>query len=75
MNSMIRKILIFFIRIYQIVLRPLIPTTCRFYPSCSEYCKESILVHGIGRGILLGIWRILRCQPFSHGGLDMVKKS
>ncbi len=75
MNSMIRKFLIFFIRIYQIVLRPLIPTTCRFYPSCSEYCKESILVHGIWRGILLGVWRILRCQPFGQGGFDMVKKS
>lgn len=50
---------------------------CRFIPSCSQYTIEAILKHGFFKGILLGAWRILRCNPFSKGGFDKVpdKKS
>jgi putative membrane protein insertion efficiency factor len=50
---------------------------CRFIPSCSQYTIEAILKHGFFKGVLLGAWRILRCNPFSKGGFDKVpdKKS
>lgn len=44
---------------------------CRFYPSCSEYVKLSILRHGVTAGLLRGIWRVMRCNPFSRGGIDV----
>lgn len=43
---------------------------CPFYPTCSEYARRAILEHGIFHGILLGIWRILRCHPWTKGGVD-----
>lgn len=46
---------------------------CGFYPSCSEYTYQSIEKFGLIRGIFKGVWRILRCNPWSHGGLDPVK--
>ena len=50
---------------------------CRYVPSCSEYTLEAILKHGFFVGLILGVWRILRCNPWSHGGFDKVpdKKS
>ncbi|MCR5223684.1 MAG: membrane protein insertion efficiency factor YidD [Bacilli bacterium] len=47
---------------------------CKFYPTCSEYMIQAIEYHGLLIGILKGIWRILRCNPFSKGGYDPVKK-
>ena len=46
---------------------------CKFYPTCSEYTKQAIQKYGIGKGILLGVGRILRCNPFSKGGYDPLK--
>lgn len=60
------------IRLYQRCLSPLLPATCRFHPTCSAYGVEALRVHGLGRGMLLLVWRILRCQPFSRGGYDPV---
>ena len=68
-----QKIALFLIKIYQSFSK-LTPRTCRFYPTCSEYMIEAIEFHGLFKGILLGIWRILRCNPFSKGGYDPVKK-
>lgn len=50
---------------------------CRYIPSCSQYTKEAIIKHGFFYGVMLGIWRILRCNPWSKGGFDKVpdKKS
>lgn len=59
--------------LYQRRVSPLLPPACRFHPSCSDYCAESIRRHGLGRGLLLGAWRLLRCQPFSRGGFDPVR--
>ncbi len=60
------------LRVYQRVLSPLMPAACRFYPTCSHYAYEAIEVHGTRRGAWLAFQRLLRCQPFSQGGLDPV---
>ncbi|MFH1632138.1 MAG: membrane protein insertion efficiency factor YidD [bacterium] len=43
---------------------------CRFYPSCSEYCRQAVLKHGIVRGYSKGVWRVLHCHPWTDGGID-----
>jgi hypothetical protein len=53
-------------------LHSLSPGGCRFVPSCSEYAASAITTHGPLRGVALAIWRLLRCHPFSRGGLDQV---
>ncbi|HWI41565.1 MAG TPA: membrane protein insertion efficiency factor YidD [Verrucomicrobiae bacterium] len=71
---MIRLGLTALIRFYQNFISPLKGSTCRFYPSCSEYSLQAIEVHGVLRGCLLGFCRIIRCQPFHPGGYDPVKR-
>lgn len=61
------------IRFYQLVSSPF-PSPCRYSPSCSNYAIEAVRVHGAIRGGVMGIWRILRCNPFSRGGSDPVPK-
>ena len=46
---------------------------CKYYPSCSQYMKQAVEKYGVGKGVLLGIYRILRCNPFSKGGYDPLK--
>ncbi|MGD8719530.1 MAG: membrane protein insertion efficiency factor YidD [Candidatus Zixiibacteriota bacterium] len=65
-------VLIALIRVYQYTLGPLMPMTCRFEPSCSRYAVEAVRKHGPWRGFVLATWRILRCNPFNHGGYDPV---
>jgi len=60
------------IKIYRYLLSPWIGNSCRFYPSCSHYGEEAIQHHGVFKGSLLTIWRILRCNPWSAGGIDPV---
>jgi len=58
------------VRLYQILLSPMFPPSCRFSPSCSEYAIEALRKYGIIRGSLKAVWRVLRCNPFSAGGYD-----
>jgi putative membrane protein insertion efficiency factor len=62
-----------FLKVYKIVVSPLLPRACRFEPTCSEYAKEAIERYGVGKGLLLGLKRLCRCQPFSAGGFDPVR--
>lgn len=71
MNAL-RRLFVLPIRLYQRLISPLMPPACRFEPSCSEYGARAILAHGVLKGSLLAVWRILRCQPFGRGGLDPV---
>ncbi len=67
-----KKIVINLIMLYKKYLSPLKKTKCPYYPTCSDYGLEAIKKHGILKGGLLTVWRILRCNPFSKGGYDPV---
>ena len=67
-----KRLVIGIIRLYQKGLSPLLGEHCRFTPTCSQYMIEAIQVKGLLKGMLLGTWRILRCNPFSRGGYDPV---
>jgi putative membrane protein insertion efficiency factor len=67
-----RRAMIALVRGYKKYISPLLPPSCRFTPTCSEYAMEAIQKHGAWKGGLLAIWRILRCNPFCKGGYDPV---
>jgi putative membrane protein insertion efficiency factor len=67
-----RRCLAGLIRGYQIVLSPLLPPSCRFYPSCSQYALEAVNRHGAMKGTWLAARRLARCHPFNPGGYDPV---
>jgi putative membrane protein insertion efficiency factor len=58
---------------YKRWLSPLLPQACRFYPTCSEYMAEAVRRYGALRGVWLGLKRLVRCHPFTAGGLDPVR--
>ena len=57
---------------YRYTISPILPPTCRFHPSCSAYTLRAVQTHGVGKGVVLGVWRLLRCNPWNLGGLDPV---
>lgn len=57
---------------YRATLSRIMPNICRFEPSCSEYMRDALLTHGPFKGLALGCWRLLRCQPFGTSGYDPV---
>lgn len=65
-----KTILIMIINIYQKAISQFLPSTCGFYPTCSEYTKKAIIKYGIIKGVYLGIKRILKCNPYNKGGYD-----
>ncbi len=69
-----KYIFIGLIRFYQIFIGPLLPRVCRFEPSCSQYFLEALQKKGFCKGMIMGIYRILRCHPFCEGGYDPVDK-
>ena len=62
------------IRLYQRWISPALPRRCKYEPTCSAYSAEAIQRFGVIRGTVLACWRILRCNPFSHGGFDPVRE-
>ncbi len=60
------------VRGYQLIVSPWFAPTCRYYPSCSQYAIDALRLHGPARGTLLAGWRLLRCNPWSKGGVDHV---
>ena len=67
--------LILLVRLYQVTLSHWVGRQCRFVPSCSNYFIEAVRTHGPLRGAGLGLWRILRCNPFGKGGFDPVARA
>ncbi len=61
------------IRAWSRFVSPLLPPRCKYYPSCSAYATQAIERYGILRGLVLAVWRLLRCNPWSHGGFDPVE--
>jgi hypothetical protein len=69
----IKGLFIFLIKGYQKIISPILPPSCRFYPTCSNYGIEAISKYGVIIGGLKTAWRILRCNPFNKGGYDPVR--
>jgi len=59
--------------LYRLTFGALFPTTCKYHPSCSQYAIDAFREKGLIRGSFLAAWRVLRCNPWSHGGFDPVR--
>uniref|UniRef100_A0A7C4AC50 Putative membrane protein insertion efficiency factor n=1 Tax=Fundidesulfovibrio putealis TaxID=270496 RepID=A0A7C4AC50_9BACT len=70
-----QRLILALIAIYRYCLSPLIPGHCRFEPSCSEYARQAVLRFGAPIGVLLAVWRVLRCQPLCSPGYDPVPET
>jgi len=66
------RLLVRLVDLYRTRVSPLLPPLCRFEPSCSAYAREALLRHGSVKGMLLAVWRVLRCNPLCKGGHDPV---
>jgi putative membrane protein insertion efficiency factor len=71
-RSGIASVLVALLTGYKRLISPILPSACRFYPTCSVYMREAILLHGSARGVWLGLRRLGRCHPFHEGGADPV---
>lgn len=74
LKQLFQRFVISMLIFYKSAISPYLGSNCRFYPSCSDYAKESIIVHGFLKGTFWAMWRLLRCNPLSKGGFDPVKK-
>jgi len=72
LGSGLTAVLVLMVRVYQFTLRPILGGQCRFVPSCSEYFIEAVRRRGPAVGLVLGLWRILRCHPLGKSGYDPV---
>lgn len=70
--SALRRIAVLPITAYQRVISPAMPRRCKYHPTCSDYAAQAVREYGILRGSVLAGWRLLRCNPWSHGGFDPV---
>ncbi|HYN50340.1 MAG TPA: membrane protein insertion efficiency factor YidD [Thermoleophilaceae bacterium] len=61
------------IRLYQRAISPALPARCKYHPSCSAYAVAAVRRYGVMRGVVLAGWRLMRCNPWSHGGVDFVE--
>jgi len=67
-----RQAATFSLKLYKSLVSPFLPASCRYVPTCSEYAAEAVARYGVLRGAALGLWRLLRCNPFARGGYDPV---
>jgi putative membrane protein insertion efficiency factor len=70
--SRVARVLLFAVRVYQTFFSALMPSACKFYPTCSHYAAEAVRLYGARRGSRLALRRLLRCHPFTRGGVDLV---
>ena len=68
-----RKLIVAILRLYKLIVSPMLPSACRYYPSCSEYMRQAVEKYGPARGVWMGLKRVARCHPFHGGGLDPVR--
>lgn len=68
-----QRIIIGALRGYKLLISPLLPSACRYYPTCSEYMLDAVAKHGVLKGIWMGLKRLGRCHPFHAGGYDPVR--
>jgi putative membrane protein insertion efficiency factor len=68
-----RRLILVLLLGYKRMLSPLLPSACRFHPTCSEYMREAVLKYGAAQGVWMGLRRLLRCHPFHEGGFDPVR--
>ncbi len=68
-----RTLLLALLTFYQRCISPVLPSSCKFYPTCSQYAREAVLRYGARRGAWLALKRLLRCRPFARGGYDPVE--
>ena len=73
MTGVPRAIVLAPVRLYRWLVSPMLAPRCRYYPSCSEYAIGAVREYGVLRGFVLAAWRVLRCNPFSGGGVDHVE--
>ena len=73
MRRLLAAVLAAPIQVYQRVISAALPRRCKYEPTCSAYALEALRTHGALRGSVLAVWRLLRCNPFSHGGHDPVE--
>jgi len=71
--TVLQKLVLFLLRGYKWAISPMFPPACRYVPTCSEYAMDAVVHHGVARGSLMTVWRLLRCHPFARGGYDPVK--
>ncbi len=69
----VKKLILWFIKVYQKIISPWTPKTCRFYPTCSEYSYQAVKKYGALKGGLKSVKRISKCHPFNPGGYDPLK--
>ena len=72
--NIISQILILFIKAYKFLFSPLLGHSCRYLPTCSDYCIEALKIHGLFKGVFMSFKRILSCNPWGKFGYDPVKK-
>ena len=72
MRKGLSVVLLAVVALYKVLLSPVLPPACRFYPTCSDYAVGAIKKHGPFRGLYMAVKRILRCNPFCEGGYDPV---
>jgi putative membrane protein insertion efficiency factor len=70
--TLLRELVVGPVRLYRRAVSRALPQRCKYYPSCSRYAIEAVRSYGIPRGLVLAGWRLLRCNPWSHGGVDHV---
>lgn len=68
-----RELVVLSLRFYKRWISPLLPSACRFYPTCSDYMRQAVEKHGAFRGVYLGLRRLSKCHPFHAGGYDPVR--
>jgi putative membrane protein insertion efficiency factor len=67
------RLALLLVRAYQALVSPLLGPRCKYHPTCSHYAADALREFGLARGLVLASWRLLRCNPWSHGGVDYAR--